>query len=252
MAHEGRDYTDPYQVYEVADNIYWVGFPDRSAGFSNNPYLVKVGDEAVLIDPGSLVHYHVVAKKVLSLVEPHQIRTIVAQHQDPDLCASIPRFEALIERRIRVVVPPWASTFMPYYGITSELILPEDGQTLIFGGQEFQVFYTPYVHFAQTMITWDPRTRTVFSSDIGAGLSTDWRLYADEQYIEDMRAWAEPYIGRQEAWESALEHIRSLEPQRICPQHGCIIEGDIDHYLDAMKEFRVGAELADRRREETS
>lgn len=243
MSDQPENFRDPYQVYEVADNIFWIGFPDRSAGFSNNPYLIKVGHEAVLIDPGSLVHYHVVAKKVMSLVEPHQIRTIIAQHQDPDLCASIPRFEALIERPIRVVVPPWAAMFMPYYGITSDLIKPGDGETLTFGGRPFKVFYTPYVHFVQTMVTWDPTTRTLFSSDIGAGLTTDWRLYADEQYVEDMRAWAEPYVGDQKAWESAIEFIRSLEPDRICPQHGCIIEGDVDHYLDAMKDFKVGSEL---------
>ena len=250
MSDQDENYTDPYQVYEVAEDVFWIGFPDRNAGFSNNPYLIKVGHEAVLIDPGSLVHYHVVAKKVLSLVEPHQIRTIIAQHQDPDLCASIPRFEALIERPIRVVVPPWAAIFMPYYGITSDLIEPDDGEKLIFGGREFQVFYAPYVHFAQTMITWDPATRTVFSSDIGAGLTTDWRLYADEQYVDDMRAWAEPYIGSRQAWQAALEHIRSLNPDRICPQHGCIIEGDVDNYLDQMLEFDVGAELTEQNRRE--
>lgn len=31
---------------EIADNIWWVGFADYEAGFSNNPYLLVAGDEA--------------------------------------------------------------------------------------------------------------------------------------------------------------------------------------------------------------
>ena len=79
-----RRHDDPYKVYEVADGVYWVGFADRKAGFSNNPYLLVGGDEAILIDPGSVLHYHVVAKKVLEVVRPEQIATIIVQHQDPD------------------------------------------------------------------------------------------------------------------------------------------------------------------------
>ncbi len=45
-------HDDPYKVYEIADKVYWVGFADRKAGFSNNPYLLVGDDEAVLIDPG--------------------------------------------------------------------------------------------------------------------------------------------------------------------------------------------------------
>ena len=236
---------DSYEVYEIADGIHWVGFADRNAGFSNNPYLITSGGDAVLIDPGSVLHYHVVAKKVLSVVPADQISTIVVQHQDPDLCASIPKFEALIEHPIRVVVPPRAALFMPYYGITSELVSPADEQKLTLAGREFQFFHTPYVHFAGAMMTWDPLTRTLFASDVFAGLTTKWRLFADADYIEAMRAFIEPYMGSRRAWLSALKRVRSLSPERICPQHGSIIDENIETFLDAAEKFQVGRRLAD-------
>ena len=43
---------DDTKAIEVADNIWWVGFADNEAGFSNNPYLLVDEDEAVLFDPG--------------------------------------------------------------------------------------------------------------------------------------------------------------------------------------------------------
>ncbi len=249
MVNEQVVCDDPYRVYELGHDIYWVGFPDWSGGFSNSPYLLTAGDEAVLIDPGSVLHYHVVARKVRQVVEPSQISTIILQHQDPDLCASVPKFEALIEHPIKVIVPPAAARFMPYYGITSELVSPADRESLTVGGRTFEFHYVPYVHFAGTMMTWEPATATLFSSDVFAALTTRWRLFADEDYVEDTRAFIEAYVGSQRAWMDALARVRSLSPERICPQHGSIIDRDIEKYLDAVAGFRVGRMLPDERGE---
>lgn len=40
------DRLDDKNAIEIADNIWWVGFADYEAGFSNNPYLLVAGDEA--------------------------------------------------------------------------------------------------------------------------------------------------------------------------------------------------------------
>ena len=234
-------YDDPYRVHEIGDGIYWVGFPDWSAGFSNNPYLVVTDEGAILIDPGSILHYHVVAKKVLQVVRPEDIKVIIVQHQDPDLCASIPKFEVLIDRPIEVVVPAHAALFMPYYGITSKLVIPADGQTLQLLGKGFQFHYTPYVHFVGSMMTLCMTTKTLFASDVFAAFDKDWTLMADEDYVEATRRFVELYVGSQTAWEAALATVRALDPQRICPQHGSIIEGEnITPYLDAVSKFKVG------------
>ena len=235
--------ADPYKVYDIGDDIRWVGFADWSAGFSNNPYLVLCGEEAVLIDPGSLLHFHVVARKVLEVVEPEQISTIIVQHQDPDLCANIPKFEALIQRPLRVVVPRLAALFMPYYGIQSELVTVHDRDTLTVGGRTFEFHYTPYVHFAGAMMTFDRRSRTLFTSDVFAALTTEWTLFADDNYVEATRAFIEPYIADERSWRNAIARVRELKPSRLCPQHGSIVDRDIDAYLDAVSEFRVGTML---------
>jgi len=250
MANTRRQHEDPYGVYELHKGVFWVGFADRHAGFSNNPYLLTVGDEAVLIDPGSVLHYHVVARKVLEVVRAEQITTIIVQHQDPDLCASVPKFEALIEHPIRVIVPPRAAVFMPYYGITSELVTPADRESITIGGRTLEFHHTPYVHFAEAMMTWDAASGTLFSSDVFGALATRWRLFAGTDYVEETRAFIEPYIGSQRAWQAALDRVRALSPTRICPQHGSIIQRDImDDYLDAVGRFQVGQALPDRGQE---
>ncbi|MHA1144672.1 MAG: hypothetical protein ACTSRW_08040 [Candidatus Helarchaeota archaeon] len=57
------------KAIQVNDGIYWIGFGDNKAGFSNNPYLIVEGDTVVLIDPGSRrpEHFNLVKKKIESV-----------------------------------------------------------------------------------------------------------------------------------------------------------------------------------------
>ena len=65
------------EAIEIADKIHWVGFYDRVANFHCNPYLIIDGDEAVLIDPGSVPHFPIVARKVISLIDPKKIEAAI-------------------------------------------------------------------------------------------------------------------------------------------------------------------------------
>ena len=67
------------QPIEIADGIYWIGFADFEAGFSNNPYLVTDGNEAVLFvpGPGHPVFRDIVYSKIRQIIDPANIRYIV-------------------------------------------------------------------------------------------------------------------------------------------------------------------------------
>ncbi len=230
------------------EDIYWIGFGDPEAGFSNNPYLIVDGDEAVLIDPGSRAdeHYSIVKRKVEEVVDPKKIKYMIVHHQDPDLCASLPLFEEIVSPDVKIIAQVRTSLFVPYYGTKREIIAVDDGDTLeLSSGRKLVFVTTPYVHFAGSMVTYDTKTKTLFSSDIFAAFSLNWTLYADENeyYIEAFKAFTEPYIGCKKPLLSALEKASKVPIERICPQHGSIIDKDIEKYIEAAKNLDVGAWL---------
>ncbi len=234
---------DETKAHEITEGIYWVGFADRIAGFSNNPYILDDGDDVILFDPGSRApeHFNIVREKVCSVVDPERINYIVAHHQDPDLCAAIPLFEEIVNPNMKVVAPTRASPFLRYYGTNSEVIPVENGETLnLKSGRILTFVHTPYVHFAGSMVTYDAKTKTVFSSDIFGAFSIDWSLYANEYYLEAFKAFTEPYLASKEALDNALDKLETIEIERICPQHGSIIEKDIDKLIAAARELEVG------------
>ena len=243
--------SDKDKAIEVNDGIYWVGFSDDDAGFSNNPYLLIEGDSVVLFDPGSRRedHFSIVKKKIESIIPIEKINAIVVHHQDPDLCASIPLFEDIIGvGNFDLIATMRSSLLLPYYGFHSEITIIDDGDVMeLDNGREIMFITSPYLHFAGAHVTYDSKTKTLFSSDIFGAFTSNWKLYADENYIEAMRAFIEPYIGHKDIVTNFLKKVTDsgIEIEMICPQHGSVIKGAdmVAKSIDAISKFEVGSWL---------
>lgn len=155
---------------KLADDIYWVGFADRTRGLYCNPYLIVDGDEGILIDGGSRPEFSVVMMKVLqTALAPHQISTLIYQHYDPDLCGSVANFEALIDRPdLRVISKQENNVFIRYYGVQSKLLCIDDmdHRLVLKSGRTLRFIPTPYAHAPGSFMTLDERTGILFTSDL--------------------------------------------------------------------------------------
>ena len=233
------------KAVKVNDGIYWVGFSDNKAGFSNNPYLLIEGDSVVLFDPGSRIpeHFNIVKEKIESIVPVEAITHIIVHHQDADLCASIPLFEEIIGvDNFLLLATMRTSLLLPYFGIKTEITTIGDGDVLeLDNGRELMFVTSPYLHFPGAHVTYDVKTKTLFSSDIFGAFTENWSLYADENYLEAMRAFLEPYIPHKDVLMYFLNKVKDVEIDMICPQHGSIIKENIGMYVEALKDFEVGS-----------
>ncbi len=86
---------DDTKAIKITEDIWWIGFADFEAGFSNNPYLLIDNDEAVLFDPGPghPIFRDIILQKIQQVIDPKKIKYIVVHHADPDLCGLIPFIE---------------------------------------------------------------------------------------------------------------------------------------------------------------
>jgi len=239
---------------EIADNIFWVGFHEQISNFHCNPYLIVSGDEAVLIDSGSRPDFAVVMMKILQTgISPEQITTLIYQHSDPDLCGSMPNMIDLCKNpKLTILSEKDSNIFISYYierGQQSLLRSIDDlGFAFTFGGGRVLTFFkTPYAHNAGSFVTYDQQTKTLFSSDIFGSFSQKWSLYLDlkedcytcNDYIHcmnnrdycpipDMLEFHKKVMPSEKALRYAMNIFRTLDIERIAPQHGSVINKKAD------------------------
>lgn len=236
--------TDYNKAVEVRENLWWVGWPDYNAGFSNNPYLMVEEDVVILFDPGSALpeHWGIVRRKVESVVPLNRVTTVVVHHQDPDLCAAIPLLEQeLGVDAFEIVTSDRTAVFIPYYNVRTEVTPVQDSEVMTIGeNHELLFITTPYLHFPGAINSYDLKYRALFSSDIFGAFSVDWALYANENYRHAMKVFGEPYFASKAAVQNYVAKIKNLEIDLILPQHGSIINDDIPSYVQTLEEMEVG------------
>jgi flavorubredoxin len=235
------------EAIEIAPGIYWVGFYDKTANFHCNPYLIVDGDEGYLIDPGSVPHFPIVARKVISIIDPKKISTLSVSHQDPDLAGSLPVFEDLINRDdLKIVTFKRVSFLLNHYGIRSKYYFFEenDNRIRLKSGRELIFVPTPYLHTPGAFGTYDTKSKILFSGDLFGAFSDDWDLYAGPNYNHQMELFHKPYMPSREIMRLVLENIEKLDLSMIASQHGSIIKKEqIKPSIDFLKNLEVGTYL---------
>jgi flavorubredoxin len=237
------DYEDPI---EIAEGIFWVGFYDQQSGLHCNPYLIIDGEEALVIDGGSRPDFPTVMMKILQTgVAPTQIKALLYQHYDPDLCGSIPNFEGIIKRKdLRVLSETENLMFIRHYSVSSRLIpLNQVNYRYEFSsGRTLEFIRTPYAHSAGSFITYDPKSKILFSSDLFGSYGTEWELYLKLRPecrdcadlgncpqklavcpINDILNFHRAIMPSGKALKYAFEQILQKPFETIAPQHGSII-----------------------------
>ena len=240
---------DLTKAVEIGDGIYWVGFDDAEAGFRCNPYLINDGDESVIIDPGSVPHFPVVLDKVKRITSLEKLSHIIAHHQDPDMCGAIPQWEELLGKlgtKVDICTTDRAAVLIAYYGVKSQFyhVDSNDWKLTLQSGRTLKFIFTPYLHFPGAFMTYDEKSKILFSSDIFGGISYDWDLYANEYYSEAMKAFHENYMPSNEILRNAMNKLDDLDIEIIAPQHGSIIKKDsVREYIDILKNLECGSDF---------
>ena len=122
---------DYSKAIEIAEGVYWIGYNVEQGWFRTNPYLIIEGDEAAIIDPGSVIDFDKVYKKLTSVCPIKKLKYVILHHQDPDLCSSTVELEKKTD--LFLYMPIRSTLFLKYYGIKSFATpIEKDGQFLEF------------------------------------------------------------------------------------------------------------------------
>lgn len=244
--------------YLTEAGIHWLGHDDSDTDLRSNPYLVvdygPHGREAVLIDPGSALQAEWLVQELLRLIEPDELRYVVVQHQDPDICAALPTLEQYFPSF--VVVAHWrAAVLVKHYGVSRPFVYPErnEHRLTLQSGRVPRFLHAPYAHSPASLMTYDQASGVLFSGDLFGAFTREPELVASEYYLEAMALFHENYIPSNEILRLAMGQVRSLQRSHglkwVLPQHGLFLTGEmIEKAVASLEKLECGDYLLPLRR----
>lgn len=233
----------------VADGVFWVGKRLPNDDFQCHAYLLVNGDDSVLIDPGSVLTIAETLANVAAVTDLSSIRHVVCHHPDPDIAGSLSALSEALPRSDVQVVTEWrARALLKHYGHRFQywLIEEHDWELPLGGERSLQFQLTPYLHFPGAFVSYDPSSRTLFSSDIFGGFVTaadDLRAHDFEAAFTAMRPFHQHYMPSRALLSGSLARVSHRWPHidRIAPQHGQLLEGPmVQQAFDALAELECG------------
>lgn len=239
-------FVDLSKPVEIKPNIYWIGSVDENTSLHCNPYLMIEGDEAVLFDPGSTLHLAATLNKLLMITDLEKIKYVVVTHQDPDLCGAIPELERM-GGKFQIATHAKAAVLIKHYGVKSKFYLVSrtlnDRKLTLDSGRVLKFYPAWFCHFPGAFVTYDHTSKVLFSGDLFGGLSTVWSLFANETYVHAMNAFHENYMPSNQILNLVLSQLDDLAIDIIAPQHGSIINNNVDYHIDALRSLQCGVDF---------
>ncbi len=231
----------------ISRDIYWVGYEEKDSSLHCNPYLLIDDKEVIFFDPGSIPDFPTIMRKVLDIIDPQCINLIVASHQDPDVCGNIAILEdVIVNNNLKFAVHSNTGRLTDHYGIVSEnyLVDKNDYKYTLKSGRVLEFIYAPYLHSPGAIATYDKKSKTLFSGDIFGGVSSEWKLFADKNFLENMKAFHQLYMPSNQILKNFINKLNNYEIDRILSQHGSIIEGDdVKKAIDFLRDLPCGIDL---------
>ena len=229
---------------QVKPGIHWIGVNDRttdlfeglwpitSEGVSYNSYLVQ-SDKVALVDLAKAAQEGSFFDQLAQLVDPTELDYVVMNHMEPDHTGSLRALQHLAPRAEFVVSPKAKAMLDAYYGITDRVRVVEDGESISLGQHTLQFHHTPFVHWPETMVTYEASQRVLFSCDAFGGYGalrgtisddqcTDPAFYEREAlryYVNIVAKYSRPTL-------MAIEKLGGLNIDVIAPSHGLVWRDD--------------------------
>ncbi len=241
-------------VEEVVKDLYIIRIDDFETkyfeslwsipeGVTYNAYVAVGAEGAVLFDGCRGVFTDLFVDALRRIVDLKDVKYVVVHHTEPDHTGSLPK--VLSGCGATVLGHPMAAQLIrSFYGLSNLRFVPvSDGEEKIIAGVRVRFFWTPWLHWPDTIMSFLPDTAVLLSCDALGGFSVPETLFDDDEgvvskYMPYVRKYVTLVVGHyRKHIRSGIEKLvkAAIEPKVVAPGHGLVWRRNpkriIDYYL---------------------
>lgn len=238
----------------LREGIDWVGFLDwtirdfhgydTDRGTTYNAYLVR-DEETALIDTVKAPYADLLLRNVSALVDPAKVDYVICNHAEPDHSGALPQVMQSLPNATLVCNQKCRAALSQHYDTSAwKIRLVATADVLSLGRRTLHFVETPMVHWPESMFTYVPEEKLLFSMDaFGQHLATSQRF--DDQVplctiMKEAKAYyANIVMPYGKAVEPCLEKAAALQIEMIAPAHGVIWRSRVVEILGAYRNWSV-------------
>ncbi len=236
-------------VREVGPGIQWVGAIDWDRrlfdaliplpdGTSYNSYLVKGSEKTAIIDGVDTTMVDVLLENLESL-GLRKLDYIVSQHAEQDHSEAISKL-AKVYPEAQILASARCMDLLAAFSLVPPDRVREvkNGEKVSLGDKTLEFIHAPWVHWPDTILTYVPESKVLFTCDfLGSHLATS-DLYANDEarvYKSAKRYYAEIMMPFRTQIQKHLARVNQINPEVIAPSHGPLYRNPkfiLDAYAD--------------------
>ncbi|MBR7067542.1 MAG: FprA family A-type flavoprotein [Bacteroidales bacterium] len=221
---------------KVSERIHWVGVNDRrkrlfenmwpmNRGVAYNSYLV-LDEQTALIDTIEDRAAGCYIERIEHLLNGRKLDYLIINHMEPDHSGEVAE---IVKHFKGVKIVGNKQTFKmveAYWGFKENLHEVSDGDTLSLGHHNLKFVFTPWVHWPETMMTYDTTEQILFSADAFGSFGTlDGGIFDDEVnfgvFEDEMRRYYSNIVGKYSNMvQKAFAKLSGVPVKIIAPTHG--------------------------------
>ncbi len=249
---------------EIKPGVYWIGVNDRTTdlfeglwpisqeGVSYNSYLV-MGEKKAVIDLAKSSTADEYFSQLEEIADISRIDYVVVNHMEPDHSGLLRTFRRLAPRAVILGSAKTQEMLNGFFSIEDGVRAVADGETLSLGQKSLQFFSTPFVHWPETIMTYEASQRILFSCDgfggygsISGGIHDDECDHLGFYEKEALRYYSNIVANYSSRVLDAIAKLAAIPIDTVAPSHGLIWRRNPQRIIQLYKKW---AEYASNKRE---
>ncbi len=246
-------------VVPIRPDVFWIGVNDRitdlfeglwpitNEGISYNSYFIDDEKKAV-IDLAKSFKGDEFFAQIDAITDITKIDYIIINHMEPDHSGLVRTLRRIAPDVTLIGSLKTKKMLEDFFSIRGNVRAVGDGETLSLGKHTLRFLMTPFLHWPETIMTYDETHRILFSCDAFGGYGAikgaifdDECKYPDFYEREALRYYVNIIANYSPRVLAAIDKLADVPVEVIAPSHGLIWRKDASRIVDL---YRTWAEFA--------